>query len=417
VPAPGGVVTSIADVVEVHRNWLHLPDPGIVEVTFGAVAANRLPGDPVWLLNVGASSSGKTETLGAASRLPDVHPTATLTEAALLSGTPKKEHATGAKGGLLREVGEFGIIVAKDFTSLLSMNRDSRTALLAALREVYDGAWTRHVGTGGGVTLHWEGKVGFIGGCTPTIDGHHAVSASMGERLIYYRLPEPDDEAQGHRALAHVGRERQMRDELAEAVVALFAGIDGWHLPPRPLSTEERTKLVDLASLAARARSAVERDRQSREVELVPGHEAPGRLVKVLAQLLAGMEVIGVLHAEVWRLLGEVAMGCMPALRRSVLECLAERETWCPTTEVALAVDYPTNTVRRTLEDLTAHGTVRRSPGGQGKADRWELTEWTWCRWPSGTVPASPEPSISYSELIEEGIAEKVADLDEVVAW
>jgi hypothetical protein len=417
VPAAGGVVTTIADVIEVHRKWLHLPDPGIVEVTLATVAANRLPGDPVWLLNVGGSSTGKTETVGAASRLPDVHPTATLTQASLLSGTPKKEHVNGAKGGLLREIGEFGIIVCKDFTSLLSQNRDSLTEVLAALREIYDGAWTRYVGTGGGIKLHWSGKVGFLGGCTPTIDGHHAVVGAMGERMIFYRLPEADDEAQGHRALAHVGHETRMRGELAEVVVGLFDGVDGWNLPPRSLSGPERTKLVDLASLTARARSAVERDRQSREVQLVPGHEAPGRLVKVLAQLLAGLEHIGVEHTEVWRLVGEVAMGCMPALRRTALECLVKREACCTTTEVAKAVDYPTNTVRRALEDLTAHGVVRRLPGGKGHADRWELTEWTWHRWPSGTVPASPEPSISYSQLIGGGKAGTPPQFEEAVAW
>jgi hypothetical protein len=68
-----------------------------------------------------------------------VHPAVTITEAALLSGTPKKEMASGAKGGLLREIGPAGIIVAKDFGSVLSMHRGARSTVLAALREVYDG--------------------------------------------------------------------------------------------------------------------------------------------------------------------------------------------------------------------------------------------------------------------------------------
>ena len=161
----------------------------------------------MWLLVVGPPGGGKSEQLQGAAGLPDVHPAATITEAALLSGSPKREHAEGAKGGLLRQIGDFGIILCKDFGSVLSMHRDGRAQVLAALREVYDGSWTRHVGTDGGKTLHWEGKVGLIAGVTPTIDRHHAVMGAMGERFILFRLPEVDADEQARRALEHAGRE------------------------------------------------------------------------------------------------------------------------------------------------------------------------------------------------------------------
>jgi hypothetical protein len=120
------------------------------------VAANRLDGDPVWLVVVGAPGSGKSEVIAALGALADVHPAATLTEGALLSGAAKRDRAKDARGGLLREVGDFGILTCKDFGSVLSMHREGRGQVLAALREVYDGAWTRHVGTDGGRMLHWQ---------------------------------------------------------------------------------------------------------------------------------------------------------------------------------------------------------------------------------------------------------------------
>jgi hypothetical protein len=280
------------------RRWLHLPDSGALDVVLATVAANRLEGDPVWTVVVGPPGGGKSELLNAVSGLDDSHPTATLTEAALLSGTPKKEHASGAKGGLLREIGSFGIIVCKDFGSVLSMNRDARALVLAVLREIFDGAWTRHVGTDGGRTLTWSGKVGLIGACTPTIDRHHGVMGAMGERFVLYRLPDVDADTQAREALRHAGRERTMRAELAAAAREVLAAAG----KPRERTDEETDRLIALATFAVRARSAVERDGYSREIELVSPAEAPTRLVIVLARLLDGLDAIGCDRNEALRI-------------------------------------------------------------------------------------------------------------------
>ena len=355
------------------RRWLYLPDPRALLAVLATVAANRLPGDPVWLVLVGPPGGGKSELLSALSDLLDVHPAATITEAALLSGTPKREQDNSAKGGLLRSIGEFGILVLKDLGSVLNMNRDTRAAMLAALREIYDGAWTRHVGTDGGRTLSWSGKVGLVAGCTPTIDRHHGVMSAMGERFLLFRLPPATANEQARRALAHAGRERAMRRELAAAVTILFAD----DLPEaRDLSEVEIERLVSLATLVVRSRSAVERDGYSREIELIPESEAPTRLVVVLERLLAGLDVIGASRPAAWSVVTKAALDSIPALRRSAMEALAAVEGRLTTTEVAAQIAYPTQTTRRTLEDLVAHGIAERTSGGSGKADLWQLSDW-----------------------------------------
>jgi hypothetical protein len=368
-------MTALLATHDMFRRWLHLPDTGALDAVLGAVAANRIEGDPVWLLLVGPPGGGKSEILNAISQLDDSHPAGTLTEASLLSGTPKRDHADNARGGLLRNIGDYGIIVAKDFGSVLSMNRDARAQLLAALREVYDGAWTRHVGTDGGKTLGWKGKVGLVGGVTPTIDRHHAVMGAMGERFVLYRLPEINPDIQARRALGHAGKERQMRSELSAAVQHL---LDNITTQPRQLTPDEITRLIGLATLVVRARSAVERDSYSREIELVPGPEAPTRLIVVLDRMLAGLDVIGLPRDAAWQVVQKCAMDSVPALRLAVMHSLEAGQK--DTNQVASDVRHPSSTTRRALEDLTAHALVEQERQGDGKAHLWSLSAFTTLR-------------------------------------
>ena len=367
------IETTLADVVEIFRRWLFLPDARPLLVVLGTVAANLLEGDPVWTLIVGTPGSGKSEILQALGGLPNVHPVATLTEPALLSGTTKKDRAADSSGGLLRTIGAQGLILCKDFGSVLSMHRDGRAQVLAALREIYDGSWTRHVGVDGGRALSWSGRVGLVAGCTPTIDRHHAVMGAMGERFILFRLSAVDAPEQSRRALAHAGKETAMRSELAAAVGRLFAG--GVPYQPRERTDADDERLIGLATLIVRCRSAVERDGYTREIELIPGAEAPTRLVVVLARLLAGLDAIGCPRDIGWQVVTKAALDSIPEIRRDAIEVLYLSGLPVDTGSVAESLSYPTTTTRRALEDLSAYGIARCEHGGNGKADRWSLSD------------------------------------------
>jgi hypothetical protein len=383
---------KLATTVTTFRKWLYLPDPAPLLAVLGTIAANLMPGDPVWLLLIGPPGVGKTELLQPLSCLPNVVVTSTLTEASFLSATPSRDKSRDASGGLLRSLGGFGILLCKDFTSVLAMNRDSRAAVLAALREIYDGSWTRHVGVDGGRTLHWQGKLGLIGACTSVIDNHHAVMAMMGERFIMYRLPAINEDELAARALDHQGSELVMRKELSRAVGNLFSGL--LLTEPTSLDGDEKKRLIALATLTVRCRSAVERDGHTREVELIPESEAPGRLALALSRLLAGVTVTGAARAEAWRVVTKVAMDCVPAVRLRVIRMLAGTTAMADTTSVAAAVRCPVQTTRRALEDLAAHRVVRPLGQGQGKTHRWRLSDWT--------VRKCVDAGVTFPEMSEE---------------
>ncbi len=381
----GDPASELQGCLETFRRWLYLPDPGHVVAVLATQHANRAAGDPVWLLIIGGPSSGKTEAVMSLKAQSDVHVGGVITEGGLLSATPRKEHAAGATGGLLRQIGDRGHLVLKDFTSVLSMNRDTRAQLLGALREIYDGSWTRHVGTDGAKTLHWEGKLGLIAGCTGAFDTHYAVIGSLGDRFLLYRLPvEHDGDQLGERALAHLGLEEQMRRELAEASGRVLdaAGPIG---TPRDADKE---RIVTLASLAVRARSSVERDPYTREITLVHPPEEAGRLALALLRLLQGARAIGAGDDLAWRVVVKVAIDCVPPIRAAILRLLRSGEE--ATTQIALTLDLPLSTVRRAAEDLTAHRLLTRTKknGKEGASDIWALSNWTQVR-----IKAIPELS------------------------
>lgn len=365
---------ELADVAALFQKWLHMPDVIPLYAVLGTIAANLLPGDPVWLGVVAPPSSAKTETLNATSELPNVYAAATLTPASLLSGSSKRDRSATSKGGLLKEIGEFGILVLKDFGSVLSMRPDAKAEILAALREIYDGSWTRHVGTDGGQSLTWQGKIGLIFGVTPALDSHHSVIGAMGERFLLCRLPAAGKE-QAIRALKHSGAgAASMRRELAQSVAALFSRV---RREPRELNDAERDQLVELASLAVRVRSTVERDRQSREIESIHGAEGPARLVLSLERLLAGLDSLGCDRALALHVVERVALDSVPPLRRRALEWVRQQQAPAETKDVAASLGLPTNTARRVLEDLAAYGLVRRLGQGEGRADLWQVGDLT----------------------------------------
>jgi hypothetical protein len=378
-PKPG----ALTDCLDTYRRWLHLEDDGQVLFALAVVAGNLLPTDPIWGLEVGAPSGGKTETISPLASLPYVHPAATITEAALLSGTSAKEREKGSTGGLLRQVGDFGVLLLKDFTSVLSMHHEARAAALSALREVYDGSWDRPVGTGGGRVLSWRGKCGILGAVTPTIDRHHAVMGALGERFVLYRLPPVDPRAQSRRRLANRGQEARMRGVLAEAATAVLAQVDT-ELPPRDLAVSEIDGLIDLATFAVRARSAVERDGYTRQVVVMPTPEAPSRLAGSLSTLLAGLESIGAPVADAWSVVSKSAWDCVPDARRRLLTAIRNQPD-ISTPRLVAATRIPNSTAAIVLEDMRLLELVdgRRNGDHDTASWSWSLSEETALTWPN----------------------------------
>jgi len=108
------------------------------------VATGWTEGDALWLYVVGAPGSGKTELVRAfADGRKRAYFLSSLTPNSLVSGLKDGKH-------LLPELDGKTLII-KDFTMTLESHRENRDALFGALRDAYDGSYSKAFGSVGTV--------------------------------------------------------------------------------------------------------------------------------------------------------------------------------------------------------------------------------------------------------------------------
>lgn len=346
---------TLSQAHDVFHRWLgEAYDLDALNAMLAAVAVEKLDGDPLWLLIISGSGNAKTETVQALDGIGATVTSTISSPGALLSATSKKERTEDATGGLLRKIGSRGVLVIKDMTSVLSMSRDMRAEVLGALREVYDGRWSRNVGTDGGRTLEWAGRVVTIGAVTTAWDRAHDVVAAMGDRFVLLRMDSTTGRLPaGRKAIGNTGSEAQMRTELAQAVAGVINGMHGAALD---VSEAETDLLLAAADVVTLARTGVDYDYRG---DVIDSHapEMPTRFAKQLAQVVRGAVAIGMDRQDALRLAVRCARDSMPPLRLTILDDVAAHPD-STTADVRKRLGKPRATVDRQLQALHMLGII-----------------------------------------------------------
>jgi hypothetical protein len=343
-------VRTLDEAHAVFRRWLgETYDLDALDVVLSAAAVEQLPGDPVWLLLVSGSGNAKTETVQPLAGVGAIIVSTITSDGALLSATPKREKASDATGGLLRRIGERGVLVVKDFTSILSMDRNTRAGVVAAFREIYDGHWSRNVGTDGGKTLTWTGRLCVVGAVTTAWDKAHDVIASMGDRFVLVRMDSTTGRIEaGQHTLSNTGAEVEMREELSVVVGKLLAGLDT--TADVTLTGGESAQLLAAADLVTLARTGVEYDYRG---DVIDAHapEMPTRFTRQLQQVMRGALALGVDRRQALRLAIRCARDSVPPLRLTILLDVAANPN-TSTAECRKRIGKPRATADRQLQAL-----------------------------------------------------------------
>lgn len=358
---------------------LTLSDYLPVRVALATYGANFLNQVPLWMMMVAPPSSGKTEILGSMYKLPFTEVMSDLTKASLMPGTSKKETTKDATGGLLLKLGDFGFLIFKDMTSLLSKNKDAASELFAAFREIYDGDFTRHFGTDGGKQEEWHGRIGLLAAVTSEIEKFRSAFSAMGDRFLTVRVYNSLDlrMEQARAALRHSGTERRIRQELQALTGDLYLGLK----PDTDLGISSlgyiHDYIVPLAAFVAACRTPVERNGYSRDTEFIHSTEGYARLAKQLYGLFCGCIAIGCSLSEAWFITLRVGLDTIPEQRSKVLEDVISNERYTgegvfTVKQLRSTTRLPQSTIKRIIEELYSVNVLDCSFGtGNGPTDYW----------------------------------------------
>lgn len=343
-----------ATVYKHFRQHLHMTSCEPLDVMFGAVLANRLEGDPLWMFLVAPPGGMKTELLMSLMQSPLITMTTSITPHTLVSGA---NFAGGGDPSLLPKLDK-RVLVIKDFTTIMSMNAQAKEEIFGILRDAYDGRTDKQFGNG--IVRSYEAHFGVLAGVTPAIEQFNSNSV-LGERFIKYRMTSNTKVDVGRnairQALQNIGTETTMRDDLQKAAAkALTREVERAEVPA--LTDEIIDRITELAQWVARLRGVVTRDQYRREqVQSKPCAEIGTRLAKQLAKLALGISLYKQeeeISDETYRTIAKVAADTAPDRVEEITKQLyiLKPDEWWRTEDIAERTRFPTETARFVLEDL-----------------------------------------------------------------
>lgn len=366
-----------AEVLKRYRKYLYLPHPEVLDVVYGAVFANRLDGDPIWLFLVAPSGGTKTELILSLSDAPLIRSISSLTPHTLVSGAFRENG--GGDPSLLPQLNG-RVLCIKDFTTILSMPQQARDEIFGTLREVYDGRFEKSWGTG--LARRYDAKFGIIAGVTPLIEKFSASNTVMGERFIKYRIPRAgrlqSDDSIIDAALANLNRETKMRADLQACSKEILSRAVSKEAAPE-LPVDIRVKVRKLAQWVAALRGAVLRERYTQIVEYKPTAEVGTRLAKQFAKLAQGIALYhykDMVDPEIYQIVLAIARGTVPDRPEGLIRrmYLGEREAAergeAPPAYTALELGAKTQLDERTCQAVLMDLTLLRVVKVQDKQRR-----------------------------------------------
>lgn len=382
---------TFKDIQNTFEKFLLLEDKDFIRLTYATIIGNQMPSQrPIWLMLVAPSSSGKTTALNAFNGLKlknpvsgemiePTHNISDLTENSFASGMNRGDKQTS----LLHKMPYGGVMVFKDFTSMISKNEQSRMTIMGQLREIYDGAYTKR--TGNGEDVLWNGKIGAIAGVTEAIFQHMESMSAMGDRFVLYQVKQPDrvqvtkykinQISTGVTEYSTMPILKEMTEQYLQRAFNAMASSEDIKLD---LNEKQINEIVAVADFCTMVRSGMIIDKFRQRITFVPTPEMPMRMFEQMYAIAISFMFMRKLDEpdssnEIpetdLSVIYKIAFDSIPVVRRIALQYLTLYDGGVTTAALARKINYESEVVAGWLAQLNSLGIVRRmkqSGGGNG---------------------------------------------------
>lgn len=381
---------TFSDIQAAFDTILLLRDRDVVRLAIATLIGNQMGNRrPIWLMLVSPPSSGKTTILNTLIGMEltlkngtKINPTVSisdLTENSFASGSVRTDKETS----LLYKIPWGGVMIFKDFTSILSKRKESKEVVMGQLREIYDGSYSKKTGTGEDIT--WKGKVGALAGVTETVYSHLESMSTMGDRFILYQIPQPDRKEtlrfKLRQEVTGTTEDIQMpiiQEMVHEYVQQCFNKLQDVKIV---LPEDIQNEIIDVADFCTKVRSGIITNSYTGAIEFVPSPEGPARMFEqmlaiastlILMRKVDGVEGEETLTEADFKMMYKIAYDSIPITRRIGLTYLAQYSQGVDSSALAQKINYPTQVVVSWMEQLNALGVVERMKR-QGYGNWWRL--------------------------------------------
>jgi hypothetical protein len=345
------------------KKWLHLPNEELLDVIFGTVIANRIPGDPVWTFIVAPPGGTKTEPLMALTGGAGIETLSSLTPSTLISG-----HNLGGVDPSLIPLLNRKTLIIKDFTSVMGLPASEREEILSILRDAYDGECSKPFGNG--VVRRYKSTFGIIAGVTPAIETFTDEYTQLGERFLRWRnwISEKYEDRHQYieRALQNTGKEPEMRSELNGAAKMILLANYSTRVPA--IDKAYSDQLIAMSQWISVMRGNVQRDKYRKNALYKPSPELATRICKELMKLTMGIAALrGELGTRCKSAARNVAKSSINVRYLDVIQFVYKKGFDRPYTpqELQHAIGLPRDTTDSVLDNLILLKVFTKSPDGK----------------------------------------------------
>lgn len=356
-------------------------DRGVVRMVAASVIANQLVGrnkKPVWVVFVAPPGGGKSDVTGTLSGIevtdekgnlvPMCQEISDLTTTSLASGMRSLDGETSLLHKMPREG---GILLFKDFTTLLSKRTDDLAALMSYLREIYDGKFEKKFGNG--KVVKWEGKIGVVASCTTIIYHKLGELSVMGDRMMMYQVEQPDRLEVQTKIWENEDAGIDGSDEMADAMksyvenVVTFVRGKKDEINDMKIDRSIREEFGLVANFTTIARSGVVWNYKKDTISYVPDPEMPTRILRQLISIASALMVMNMaetgtpaLTENDKKIIYKLAFDSIPNMRRNVIKTVGIYAYGATGEGVADKIGMQFEAVKIWLEELVAVGIIER---------------------------------------------------------